>query len=356
MQIVIENSVIQEALRVVTKLAPPVSGNVTITSDGKKIFMHSNSEVSRCSVNMPAEVSGKAANFAIALTTLRDATKGRSKLVISYDKTLCKVKSGNYTGDLATVDAVDMEQETEEKGEAMQLTGEQATWLRSAVSTVALKPTALLASFMPVSIKLTSKGAFVACYDSNHMAYINSSEITGDMQLRLPLDTLSNVLDAFNNGPCKLQLSKANLYVSNKLVKVVLALPQEDEADIKIEDIINLAKGSKEAKGAEFETEKVGIAALLDNARAVATKERSEIKLIPEAGKLRLEVTTTNGTVKGVVKASCKQQGKVLVDFEFFDEAIRKSGESVVIKVVKSEFISFKLKNGTVIVSLNQEA
>lgn len=356
MQISIETDAIQEAIRVITRLAPPVSGNVTITSDGKKVFMHSNSEVSRCSVNMPADVSGKASSFSIAIAALRDGTKGRKKLDLIYEKTLCKIKSGAYKCDLPTSDAMDLDHDSEEKSKPMKLTAEQAAWLKTAVSTVALRPTELIAAFMPISLKLTSKGAFVACYDTNHMAFINSSEITGDMEMKLPVDILSAVLDAFAKSAFKLELSNSSLYVSNALIKVVLALPQKDEKELELEDIIEMAKTSRGAKGQEIEVQKADLVSFLDNARAVATKERSEIKLNAEAGKMRLEVVTANGSTKGVLKAACKALSPILIDFEFLDEAVRKSGESVVMKVVKDEFIAFKLKEGTVIVSMNQEA
>ncbi len=355
MQFTVENEHIQEALKVIQRLAPPVSGNITLQSDGKKLHLLSNSETSRCEINVPADVEGKAGMFALALTTFRDATKGRKKLEVIYSKTLCKISSGAYKCELATVDAMEMENQNEDKvGKAIKLTSDQSQWLRQAVATVALKPTALLATFMPVAIRLTDKGAFVACYDGNHMAFVSSNEISGQMETCLPLDILTNVLETFGKSVFKIETSKANLYVSNSLVKVVLSLPQEDENDLKVADVLKGAKMSKETKGQEIEIAKADLVAFLDNARAVATKERSEIKLNVESGKVRLEVSTANGTSKAVLKASAAKSAEALVDFEFMDEAVRKSGDSVVFKLVKDEFLAFKLKVGTVVVSLNQ--
>src|SRR6478609_4274508 len=115
----IEASAIQEALRVIGRLAPPDSGNVTLQSTGKKIYLHSSNETSRCSVNMPASVEGKAGVFAISMNALRDATKGRKELDIEYSKTMCKIKSGSYHAELATVDALEVESSEEEKGKKL---------------------------------------------------------------------------------------------------------------------------------------------------------------------------------------------------------------------------------------------
>jgi Zn-dependent metalloprotease len=188
------------------------------------------------------------------------------------------------------------------------------------------------------------------------MAFINSGDITGEMEIKVPLDVITAVLDAFNKNAFKLELSESSLYVSNALVNVVLSLPQKEEQELQIEEVIEAAKLAKTSKGQEIEVSKAQLVSFLENAQAVATKERSEVRLSTETGKLKLEVITANGSAKGAIKANTNVKASALIDFEFLDEAVRKSGESVVMKLVKNEFIAFKLKEGTVIVSLNQEA
>jgi len=350
----IEAAAIQEALRVIGRLAPPDSGNVTISSTGKKIFVHSSSETSRCQVNVPASVEGKASSFAIPMVALRDATKGRKELEIEFSKAMCKIKSGSYRAELATVDALELDANESEKGTVIEFTAEQASWLTSAVNTVALKPTALLSSFMPLAVKLTSKGAFVACYDVNHMAYLNSDEAKGDMELKLPLDTLTAVLDAFKASAFTLELGKASVNVANKLVKVNLSLPQEEEGELQLADVIEMVKSSKKADGQSLVVKKEEVLAFLDNARAIATKERSEVKVSVSDGKLKMEVVTVQGSAKAMMKVKSKNC-EFAIDFEYLDEAVRKASDNVEMKLVKDEFLSVHLKNSTILLSLNQE-
>ncbi len=355
MKITIESSALQEAIRVAGRLAPPLTGNVTFESDGKKAFLHSASEVNRCSINMPCNVEGKAITFAIGLNALKDATKGRKTLEIVFDKTMCKIKSGSYSCELPTVDALEMETSKEAvKGTAIKVTADQATWLKSALSTVALKPTALLSFFMPVFIKLTAKGAFVTCYDSLHLAFINSKEITGEMELTLPIDMMMAVLDTFNGSDFKLEVTQSTLYVANKLVKVSLSLPQEEEG-IKGPDVLEKSREVSKINGKEIVVAKQQMLEFFDNARAVATKERSEVTITTDSGKIRLEVNTPNGSSKAIVKADCKVKTTSKIDFEFLDEAVRKCPDEVSMKLVDGAFISFKLKAATVLVSLNQD-
>lgn len=349
----IEAAAIQEALRVIGRLAAPDSGNVTVSSNGKKVFIHSSSETSRCSINVPASVEGKAGTFAISMNALRDATKGRKELGVEYAKTMCRIKSGAYRCELATVDALEIETSEEERGTKIEFSGEQAAWVKSAVSTVALKPTALLSSFMPIGLKLTSKGAFVSCYDVNHMAFLNSDEVKGDVELRLPLDTLAAVLDAFGSAPFVLELGKASVLVSNKLVKVFLSLPQEEENELQLSDVIETAKAAKKAEGQTLVVPKEEFIAFLDNSRAIATKERSEIKISVADGKLKMEVTTVQGSARASVKVKSKNCD-FAIDFEYLDEAVRKAGTNVEMKLVKNEFLSVQLKDSTIVLSLNQ--
>lgn len=349
----IDAAAIQEALRVIGRLAPPDSGNVTISSNGKKIFIHSSSETSRCAINMPATVEGKAGTFALSMNALRDATKGRKELEVEYSKSMCRIRSGAYRCELATVDALEIESNDEERGNKIEFSGEQAAWVKSAVASVALKPTALLSSFMPIGLRLTSKGAFVACYDVNHMAFLNSDEMKGDMEIKLPLDTLAAVLDAFGNSSFVLELGKASVMVSNKLVKVFLSLPQEEENELQLTDVIETAKAAKKAEGQTLVVPKDEFIAFLDNSRAIATKERSEIKIAVADGKLKMEVTTVQGSAKAALKVKSKAC-EFAIDFEYLDEAVRKAGTNVEMKVVKDEFLSVQLKDSTIVLSLNQ--
>lgn len=355
MQLTVDGLILQEAIRVVAKLAPPVSGSVTIQVANSKAYMHSVAELSRVSILMPGTVDGEA-TFAIDLNTLKDASKNRGEITCKYEKTLFKIKSGSYLAELATSDALNVEEDDDRKvGTIIKLSSEQSTWLKSAVTTVALKPITILSSFMPVTVKLSDKGAFVSCYDTEHMAFLNSKEITGDMDVTLPADMLQAVLDTFSKAPLKMQMGVSNLHVSNALIKVSVALPQaEDNSSVSADDVINKAKSAIKEAGLDIEVSKKDILDFLDNSKAIATKERGELTIQTEKGKLKLEVVTSNGTTKTVLKANVLTSVKVKVDFEFFNEAISKCPESVNFRIVGDSFICFKAASSFILVSLNQ--
>lgn len=350
----VDNNNLQEALKVISRLAPPVSGNITIESDGKKLWLHSNAETSRCTINLPATVSGKKSSFAVAMIALSTATKGRKTLEIKYEKTLCKISGAGYKAELATHDSMDLDHGEDKIVSKSILSQEQAAWLKAALSVVVLKPTELISPYMPVSVRLTAKGAFVACYDANHMAFIQSKEITGDMEVRLPIDMMIAVVDIFHKSVFKLEVSESNLYVTNKLVKVVLSLPQKEDNELQLDEVMQAAKETSKSSGQSIEISKRDLLAFLDNARAVATKEKSEIHVGIGQGKIKMTVETSNGKAQALMKASSTKKSQMLIDFDYVEEAVRKSGDSVLAKLVGDDFVAFRLKTGTVVVAQNQ--
>lgn len=354
----LESDLIQEALRVALRLAPPLTGNVILESDGSKLKLKSASDLARCSITIPGSVQGEAL-FAIPTDSLRDATKGRKELEVVFDKSMLNIKNGRYVAKLSTVDAIQTDEDAEpskDKGQTWKLTPEQATWLKTAVATVALKPSVAEGAFMPVSVKLTKKAAFVSCYDNNHMAFINSKDVQGDLDVTLPIETFNAVLDVFNKVQCTMTVTNSALRVRNKLVDVLLSLPDVDNEEmIAVDTVIEKAKEALAAKGKSIEVAKSELVSFMDNARAVATKERSEIVAEIEPGKLKLSVVTTNGSSKIVLKANTKTKGSFKIDFEFFDEAVRKGAETLVLKLVDDSFLMVEGRESYAVMALNQD-
>lgn len=353
----IQAELIQEALRVALRLAPPMTGNVNIVAHGSKMWLTSASELSRCQILIPGDVQGEAL-FAISTESLSAAIKGHKELSLDFNKSMLNVQSGRYSSQLSTVDAIQEEnEEQKDKGDTWKLTPEQSTWLKSAVATVALKPSASVATtFMPLSVKLTDKAAFVSCYDQNHMSFINSKDIQGSLDLTLPLDTFNAVLDVFNKVQCSMTVTSSTLRVKNKLVDVSLSLPSaENEEVISVDDVISKAKEALKTEGKSIEVAKSEVVGFLDNARSVATKERSELVCEAEPGKLKLMVTTTNGKSKILLKANTKAKMSFRVDFDFFDEAVRKGADTLAIKLVDQAFLMIKGKEAYSVLALNQE-
>jgi hypothetical protein len=359
----IESVFIQEALKVALRLAPPLTENVNISVDDKKMYLISASELAKCTILIPGEVEGSAI-FGVSVQALQDATKGRSEVELTFDKSMLIVKSGRYQAKLATVDAIQSENaeakkesEGKEQEQKWKLTAEQATWLKQAVTQVALKPSSVTTTFMPISVSLTDKASFVSCYDMNHMAFTKSKEVTGDLSLTLPVETFNAILEVFNKTAFNLTVSSSALRIRNKVVDAVLSLPDTDSEEvISVKDVMAKSKEALTTDGLFVDVARSEIQQFLDNARAVIAKERSELQLIGEAGKLTLSVVTTNGQVKSTVKAAIKKGFKFNIDAEYFSEAVSKCQVDVLkLKLVEEAFLMIAAKDSHFVIALNQE-
>jgi hypothetical protein len=339
-----------DAVNVVTKTAPPRDGNITMAVAKGKLKLTSVAELSRCFVFIPSEVTGEG-EFSLPLQALNDATKGRQNLELTYDNTVLTVKSGSYKADLATVDVIPVDDLGDEERQEWKVTAEQGAWLTKALRGVALRPTTLLSPWMPVGVKLDAKSAFVACYDTQRLSWLSSKEITGNLELLLPIDTMQSLMDVFSKGNFIIRQGKSQIQIVNKLTEVWLAVPTADDLPT-LADVQAKIKEAVKITASTFQTSKEALASFIDNAKAVIGKDRAEILFTGKEKGVELLVKTGQGQVKNVIKGSGK--GTFKIDYEYMQEVLAKAGDEIVLNVVTDAFLSIKLSNSTAIVALNQ--
>lgn len=352
MKIDLDLDALQSNLEMVTKLAPPTSGNLTFVSKGNKVTLISSADVSRLHSIIPCSVEGEG-EFAIPLQALRDAVKGRAKLSLTYKNAILSVQSGKYKADLATVDVIPLDEIDPEESTDWRLTADQASWLKKALRDVSLKPTDLLSTWMPAGIKITDKMAFVACYDTQHMSWATSKEVTGDFQCVIPIDTASNIMEVFGKAPFVIKQMRNRIEVKTKTTSVILNLPSTDEIP-SLDDVQGKIKEASKIEGQTFEFKKASITAFLDNAKAVIGKDRAELVVSSKKGEkgISAAIRTDQGQVESMIPG--KGQGTFKIDYAYFIEGLSKCEDHVILNVVDDAFLSMKLKTNSVIIALNQ--
>lgn len=351
----VECSIINEAVRIASLLAPPMTGTITLQSTDKRLYLHSSSELARCRVQLPGTVQGDA-TFALPISALSDSVRGRKEVSLELVKGVLTLVDGRYKASLSTVDALEIEDfKPEDEAKKWKLSSDLSTWLFKTVTSIGLKASG--GSFMPLAIQAGAKSTFVACYDQAHMAFARSTDVQGDLQTVLPFDTMRAVLDVFKGVDCVLHLTKSSLWVSNKMVQVALSLPSADGDEvISIESVLEKAKEAVKADGSKITMVKSDVMTFLDNARAVATKERPELGIASKNGKLQMSVVTNNGQVKALCKAKTAADFSLKIDYEFFAEAVKGSGDELQLKVVDDAFLMVKRADSYSVIALNQES
>lgn len=350
MKFKLDAPLLEQALNVISKIAAPESGNIAIKGD-KRIRIFSSSQVNSVQVTLPVKPDGSN-EFGISIEALRQAIKGRTSLTCSFKNTMLNIKSSSYEAELATVDAIREEGAEQKFNATVELDEEGMQTLRKLVQDVALKPNPVVSSFMPCGVKITKKQTFVACFDTTHMAFASSKDLKGEASFVLPLDIVMLITNVFVSG-ATLRISDSVVEVSNKLVTARLSIPTLDAELPSLEDVINQSKSIESTKGTQVTLSKSELISFLDNSRAVASRERSEIRANSSEGNLEFSVLTTSGQVKSKVKH--KGKVKFVVDFEYFDEMIRKCSDEVELVVVDGAYIKVKTKNCYLVTGLNQD-
>lgn len=357
----IQTEVLNNAFKVIGRLAPPNSSNLIVDCDGKQLILRSQADGAECSVIIPCEeLKSKKELFAIPFDSLRTAVRGRQTVEITFDKQVLKVKAGSFSAELNTIEALkpeSIEEENKEKPKKWKVDAEQATWLSAAARAVALQANALVGEFMPFSVRLDSKRAFVACYDKHHFAYLQSKEVTGDLDLTVPIDTIQAILEVFQGASFVIESTSSALVVRNKTVNARIAVPEIDKDSITLDDVMVVAKEATKVNGVEVSLPTDELRNFLDASKAVAVKERAELRASGEDKKLKMVVQTLSGSAKETIKSpGLKKKTAFNVDYTYFEEAVKKlSGETITFKSVKSEFLLFNSDNLYVMVSTNQQ-
>lgn len=359
MQIQLDTAALQGALDIVSKTAPPLEGEVTFRVVKGRLTVNSVADLSRCTVVIPCEAKGEG-EFAILMQSLRDASKGREALAMNYKEGTLTVKStGGYLAELATLDVIPADEVAKEETQDWQLTAEQAVWLRKALKDVTLKPTSILSSWMPVGIKLSTNGAFVACYDSQHMSWVNDKYIKGDFECVMPIDTAKALVEVFHTGNFVINQSKTSIRVKNKMVNVLLSIPSMEDLPA-LGDVRSKIKEAMATKATTFKIGQKDMLVFMDNARAVIGKERAELVVTSAKGakgdKLELVVKTGQGTVRSLIAGGTgsTKSREFKVDLEYVQELVSRAGEDVSLNVVDGVFLSMALAGSSAMVALNQ--
>ena len=204
-EIVVESSVLSEAIKSILKLATPYTGSVNFSVTKDKIVIESRAELSIIVIQLPfvsCSLSHNKITFSLVLDQLRIATtsrKGNIKLV--YDNSKFIIAASRYRSELMTTDYVEYPAPVSLKdANVLKITAEQSKWLFDIINSVALKPTAI-SPIMPVNVHISKASTIVACYARDHIVFIKDDALTGNLDFAIPVEAFAAISQdyKFNN-------------------------------------------------------------------------------------------------------------------------------------------------------------
>lgn len=358
MRVVTDAGMLLKQLGVLTKLVTSASGNVSLVIDGTNLKLFSLNELANFQSIVPCDVVEGEAEFAVNVEAFKTLLRNRNKVELQYISTMLVVSEKGYKAELPTTDAVEsisyrnMVNQKVKNGKTWKVTAEQGKWLKNTTDEVNLKVVEALSPFMPILVKLTDKGAFVACYDNNHMAFVRSNDMQGNVDFTMPAATLTNVLQAFYGSSYVIEVGEQMMQVRSKLLKVGMNLPNADSY-LPVEELLNLASKTLKTKKDQLELDKQQLTDFLNSCKAVATKERSELKVKATGKRVQLLVRTIAGNVTQNLQLKTPCECEFSLDFLYMEEAVSKCvDDTITIGVIKDSSVIVGSKHGYTIISV----
>jgi hypothetical protein len=359
-EIVVESSVLSEAIKSILKLATPYTGSVNFSVTKDKIVIESRAELSIIIIELPfvsCSLSHDKITFSLVLDQLRIATtsrKGNIKLV--YDNSKFIIAASRYRSELMTTDYVEYPAPVSLKdANVLKITAAQSKWLFDIINSVALKPTAI-SPIMPVNVHINKASTIVACYARDHIVFIKDDALTGNLDFAIPVEAFAAIFSVFKDSEFTLTSTESYLKAENNNIVAYTSLPATD-AYMSNEILLPRIDAFLQCNETELKIPYKELAAFFSNTRAVATAERAEIAIKANSKKTLLECNSVNGSIKASFEGCVGQECDIKLDAEYFQEAISKSNkdQEVIIKCNQEQgFILLPLKNNAYsVIALN---
>lgn len=354
MQATLTTSALDKALRTIQRLAP--TENVRFhCEDGALLRLESSTRPASMRITLPTEELSGTCDFAISVDAFAKAIKGSDSVTLNYDTaaSALEIKSGTTSIKLQSVDANPAELLPMPKDRAVKLGGDDARWLLDAIKRVSLKPTAALVnSTVYAAVSMSDKNTRVCCFDTSRTAFTATREVTGDLNVMLPVAHLQSAFEAMEGTKFALAVDDSCMYLASPTVLANISLPVPPDGLPEISQLMKLVgtfAASKDS-ASTIEVDRDACVSFMDKCQAVATKERQELRVTLAKGNCRLEVKSAAGQARTTFKA--EGSAKFRIDMNYLQEAMSKN-DSNEISVTENYIV---LRGDTnVVVALNED-
>ena len=352
MNILIEGDRLSAALRSLMRLAQPEVVHVSIKEKQVILTAAGESSAARMKIDLSepsGEQSGKEITVSISLlSNILDKRKD-VKLEIKGSTLFAKAKGG-FLADVIGVEdqpVVVVPKEILDGETGFVISNKFMNGLLGVLPSIELKPLLSTYSDVPIGIRATASGTFVACFDFVQTAYVFLEQTTGDFEFLLPSVSQFNMLVKELAGQkYKLVITDNSIYAFNSDMQVSLSLPQQDGDQVLLQDVVELSQAVEKTKFKTIIFNTKEIKDFLSNSRFVYDKD-SVFTVKTDGDKALIELKATVGNTSLKTKLG-RDAGKIAFncDLNFFAAVInRAKGNTVSIKITE-ELI--KVRDGDV--------
>ena len=355
MQFSIDSELLGGTIRTLQRIAQAVSisleiakGNVLITGTG-----NGNS----CSINLPCKILEKSAQnkFSIAAETLANAIAKRKDMKITIKDTSIELASSRYAVELLInqFEQIEVIPEAVKQDKSLKLSTKFLDAIRANLSKIELKPLLSLYDYIPIGIKSTDEGTFVACFDTWQSAFFFDKEVTGKLEFTLPSNIFMTIAKEFKNQSYKLCITDSTVYAYNDFFELGIALTQTEGEQVTLGHMLALYNSLKKDKsGVKIKLKTEGINQLIENAKAVYEKD-STFTFTTKGDKCKLVLKSSFGSMSTLVmmEEAPAKDVSFSCDFSFFSTLLAKAPPTLELRV-NDRMMLFSNKPVTYLLSL----
>jgi hypothetical protein len=337
---------LQAGIRALQRLAKPEVVNLTFK--GSTLRMKGAGESSSCmlKIDLPSEVPEEL-DITLDINLLSNTIDKRKELELSLEGSSLKIKSGGYSADILGIEGQPIQvvpKEVIEGTDGIVLKNSFMNELLKVLPQLELKPLLSTYSEVPIGVRATKKGTFVACFDFIQSASVSLPEVTGDFEFMLPSITQFNILAKELSGQkYKIVITDTTLYAWNDMFQTSLSLPQQDGEQLKLDDIVNLMDQVDGLKYKSLGLKTEVIQKFIGNSRSVYDKDSIfTVKADGNVAHIELKATVGNMSLKTKLKKPVKAV-EFKCDLNFFASIVTKTKEEMIHLRVNENLIRLKV-------------
>lgn len=309
------------------------------------------------SMTVPCQVleKSKHSSFAIGAANFLDAVNKRPDLTLTVSESAVKVVANRYEAELLVqpYEEVVVVPDDVKQDKGLKLKDKFLNSVRENLPKLELKPLLAMYDYIPFGIRSTDEGTFMSCFDHFQSAFFFDKELTGKLDFTLPSNVFSLLAKELKGQDYVLQITDTTVYAYNDNFELAIARPQTEGQQITLDNMLDLYKSLKSAKGAKrLKFKKEGVLDLIDNAKAVYEKD-SVFTVETKGDKCTLTLKSSYGKVTSRVMLD-EAPDKDLTfscDFNFFSTLLAKAPSVVDLKVT-DKLLMFQNKPVTYLLSL----
>lgn len=325
----VESDRLATALKTMTRLAQPQV--VTLNLRGSTLVLKGAGETSACSYKIDVNPSGDDEKLTVTVDVglLTSVIEKRKELEMKVDSNVLLISSKGFTAELVGIDGqpvVVVPKEVAEAEDGIVISNKLMKHLLKVLPKIELRPLLSTYSDVPIGVRSTSEGTFVACFDFVQTAYTNIPEATGEFEFLLPSVSLFNTLTRELAGQkYKMVITDTTLYAFNSEVQVALSLPQQDGEQPTLDDVAGLVKNLEDVKYTTLLLDAEAIKAFLGNSRSIYDKD-SVFTVSVKNNKVRIDLKATVGNTSMTTKLLKEAKDiDFKCDLNFFNSIVQKS-------------------------------